>query len=64
MPPAQQVTQVMARLKELNPQFDGKETHKIENGAVTELAFSTVGIADITPLKALKWLKKLSIAPP
>jgi serine/threonine protein kinase len=62
--PEQQVASVMAKLKERNPQFDGKETHKIENGAVTELAFSTVGVTDITPLKALKWLKKLSIAPP
>ncbi len=53
----------MAKLKELNPQFDGKESHKIENAGVTELAFSTVGVTDIAPLKALKWLKRLSMAP-
>ncbi|MFA7006267.1 MAG: SUMF1/EgtB/PvdO family nonheme iron enzyme, partial [Verrucomicrobiia bacterium] len=63
LPTEQQVTRVMARLKELNPQFDGKETHKVEGGAVTELSFSTVGVTDINPIKALKWLKKLVIAP-
>ncbi|MCX6899094.1 MAG: SUMF1/EgtB/PvdO family nonheme iron enzyme [Verrucomicrobia bacterium] len=64
LPPEQQVARVVGRLKELNPGFDGKETHKIESGAVTELAFSTVAATDISPLKALKWLKKLVITPP
>ncbi|MCX6901307.1 MAG: SUMF1/EgtB/PvdO family nonheme iron enzyme [Verrucomicrobia bacterium] len=64
LPAEQQVARVMARLRELNPQFDGRETHKVEGGAVTELSFSTVGVTDITPLKALKWLKKLVIVPP
>ncbi|MCX6906555.1 MAG: SUMF1/EgtB/PvdO family nonheme iron enzyme, partial [Verrucomicrobia bacterium] len=64
LPAEQQVTRVVARLKELNPGFDGKETHKIENGAVTELSFSTVAVTDISPLKTLKWLKKLVIVPP
>jgi len=62
LPPEQQVVRVMAKLKELNPNFDGKETHKIENGAVTELALSTIGVADITPLKALPQLKRLTLA--
>ncbi|MFA6562605.1 MAG: SUMF1/EgtB/PvdO family nonheme iron enzyme, partial [Verrucomicrobiia bacterium] len=64
LPAEQQVTRVMARLRELNPQFDGRQTHKVEGGAVTELSFSTVGVTDITPIKALKWLKKLVIVPP
>lgn len=63
LPPEQQVTRVMARIKELNPQFDGKEQHRIENSAVTELAFSTAGVTNIVPINALKWLKKLSITP-
>jgi len=62
LPPAQQVTRVVAKLKELNPNFDGKETRKIENGAVTELALSTIGVSDIAPLKALPHLKKLTLA--
>jgi len=64
MPPEQQVQAVIAKLKELNPNFDGKETHKIEGGAVTTLAFSTVGVTDISPVKALRWLRTLSMAPP
>ncbi|MCX6907937.1 MAG: SUMF1/EgtB/PvdO family nonheme iron enzyme, partial [Verrucomicrobia bacterium] len=64
LPPEQQVARVVARLKELNPGFDGKETHKVEAGAVTELAISTMSVTDIAPLKALKWLKKLVIVPP
>ena len=30
-----------AKLKQLNPGFDGKVTHKIEGGVVTELEFLT-----------------------
>jgi len=64
MPPEQQVQAVVAKLKELNPNFDGKETHKIEGGAVTMLGLSTVGVTDISPVKALRWLRTLVIAPP
>jgi Leucine-rich repeat (LRR) protein len=64
MQPEQQVQAVIAKLKELNPNFDGKETHKIENGAVTTLSFSSVGVTDISPVKALRWLRTLSITPP
>lgn len=60
----QQIGAVVAKLKELNPNFDGKETHKIENGAVTTLSFSTVGVTDISPVKALQWLRTLNIVPP
>jgi len=63
MPPEQRVKAVIARLKELNPGFDGKETHKIEGGAVTTLSISTVGVMDISPVRALQWLRTLTIAP-
>ncbi|MFA5189220.1 MAG: SUMF1/EgtB/PvdO family nonheme iron enzyme [Verrucomicrobiia bacterium] len=62
LPPELQVARVVAKLKELNPTFDGRETHKIENGAVTDLALSTIGVMDITPLKALPLLKRLTLA--
>ena len=64
MQPEQQVQAVVAKLKELNPNFDGRETHKIEGGAVTMLGFSTVGVTDISPVKALRWLRTLNIVPP
>ncbi len=63
LPAEQQVGAVIAKLKELNPNFDGKETHKIESGVVTELGFSTVGVTNILPVKALTWLKKLTVTP-
>ncbi|MBI5396191.1 MAG: hypothetical protein HZA91_12920 [Verrucomicrobia bacterium] len=63
LPPEQQVTAVIAKLKELNPGFDGKEQHKIEGGAVTEFSISTIGVSDISPLRALKRLAKLTIVP-
>jgi len=63
LPVEQQLVRVMAKLKELNPQFDGREQHKIEGGQVTELSFSTVAVKDISPLRALKGLKKLTLLP-
>ena len=37
LPAENQVKAVAAKLKEHNPYFDGKVTHKIEGGVVTEL---------------------------
>ncbi|MCX7825131.1 MAG: hypothetical protein N2689_06195 [Verrucomicrobiae bacterium] len=62
MPVEKQLPAVMAKLKELNPAFDGREQHKIEGGQITELYISTVGVNDITPLRPLKGLKKLSLS--
>jgi len=63
LPPERQVPAVMARLKELNPGFDGKEAHRVERGAVTDLAFSTVGVRDISPVRALRSLRRLTLSP-
>jgi serine/threonine-protein kinase len=60
MPPGRQVLKVIAKLKEKNPEFDEKFTHKIENGVVTELGFSTDNVTDISPVRALAGLKSLS----
>ena len=58
LPPEEQVKAVGERLKQLNPQFNGKLTDttwnnppKIEQGAVTELALKSDGAADISPLR-------------
>ncbi|MBI5395746.1 MAG: SUMF1/EgtB/PvdO family nonheme iron enzyme [Verrucomicrobia bacterium] len=59
--PEDQVSRVMDKLLLLNPKFDGKHAHKIENGKVTELTFSTAEVGDISPLKALKDLQSLTI---
>jgi Leucine-rich repeat (LRR) protein len=63
LPPDQQVAVVMAKLRQLNPGFDGKETHRVERGVVTELAFSTANVADILPVGALRSLRRLTLSP-
>jgi type II secretory pathway component PulM len=55
----QQVTQVVAKLKELNPGYDGKESHLIEAGRVTALTLPAISIRDLTPVRALA-LKSLA----
>jgi len=57
------VEAVAAKLKELNPGFDGKVMHKIENGVVTELGFVADNVTDIAPVRALEGLKTLDWNP-
>ncbi len=63
LPPERQVAVVMAKLKELNPKFDGRETHRVQRNVVTDLAFSTVGVTKLWPIRAMKWLKNLTLSP-
>jgi len=63
LPAEQQLARVVARLKELNPGFDGKVSHKLDRGAISELWVSTVGLNDLSPLRALPWLRRLSLFP-
>lgn len=62
LPAEQQVAAVAAKLKELNPGYDGKVSIKIENGVVTELSFLTDRVTDISPVRALAKLTNLSCA--
>jgi len=56
----EQVEAFANKLQELNVFFDGKETHTIENGVVTELRFLTENVSDISPVRALTGLKVLN----
>ena len=59
----QQVARVMAKLKELNPDFDpaaANERHAGAGGVVVGLDFSALGLNDISPLRALPDLKRLN----
>ena len=56
----QQVAAVAAKLKELNEGFDGKVTPTIQDGVVTELQFLTDNVTDISPIRALRGLNKLT----
>jgi eukaryotic-like serine/threonine-protein kinase len=55
----EQVRAVGARLKELNPGFDGAVVPTIENGVVRELAFNTDDVTDISPVRGLTRLRAL-----
>ncbi len=59
LPAEQQVARVVAKMKELNPGFDGTVDHRIKKGVVTDLNFPTVAVADISPVRAFTALKKL-----
>lgn len=68
MPAEQQVDAVSEKLKELNPVFDGKlsmpedqsRAPLIEDGNVVELLIFTENVADLSPLRALSELRRLS----
>jgi serine/threonine-protein kinase len=64
LPAEEQVARVVAKLKELNPGYDGQETHKIEGGQVTELTFSPAKVADLSPVRALAHLRTLVVMGP
>jgi serine/threonine protein kinase len=57
--PEAQFQGVLSRLKELNPSYNGQETHRMENGVVTELAIEAVGLSNIAPISDLKGLRRL-----
>jgi hypothetical protein len=57
--PEQQLRSVIGQLKRLNPEFDGLEQHRIEGGVVTDLTISALGVADLSPLRALSGLRRL-----
>ncbi|MCX6900052.1 MAG: SUMF1/EgtB/PvdO family nonheme iron enzyme [Verrucomicrobia bacterium] len=58
LPAEQQVARVVAELKKLNPDFDGKEKHKIEGSDVSELEISALNVTDISPVRALTKLRR------
>jgi tRNA A-37 threonylcarbamoyl transferase component Bud32 len=60
LPAEKQVEAVVKKLQELNPGFDGKETHEIAAGTVTELRLISDNLADISPVRALEHLKVLA----
>lgn len=62
LPAEDQVKAVIKKLQELNAGFDGKETHKVENGVVVELVFITDNVTDISPVRALAGLNGLNCA--
>jgi serine/threonine protein kinase len=52
-----QVQRVVAKLQELNPGYDGTESHEIENGKVVVLALASPAITKLGPVRALTALQ-------
>ncbi len=59
MPADKQADAVVKKLQELNPGFDGHESHEIEKGVVIRLEFANGRVTDISPVRALRGLKSL-----
>jgi hypothetical protein len=62
LPADEQVKVVAAKLKELNPEFDGNVTPKIDGDAVVELRFAADHVTNLAPVRALAKLKVLQCA--
>jgi tRNA A-37 threonylcarbamoyl transferase component Bud32/Leucine-rich repeat (LRR) protein len=60
MPAERQVEAVRAKLKELNPGFDGTVNRIIDDGAVTELRFTSDKVTDLSPVRGIPGLKRLN----
>jgi serine/threonine protein kinase len=60
LPPNDQAEAVAAKLKELNPGFDGNCKHQVLQGVVYHFDFNSENVKDIRPLAALKGLAILS----
>ena len=59
LPAEKQVAAAVAKLKELNPGFDGKATPGIEDGVMAKLDFATDEVTDVSPVRPLTKLKRL-----
>ncbi len=59
LPAAEQEQALVARLKELNPKFDGKIAFGFRNGAIIRLRFITDEVTDISPLSEIRTLEEL-----
>jgi serine/threonine protein kinase len=59
LPPQRQVKRVVAKLRELNPRFDGRVEHRIEKGVVRVFRLVTDEVTNLTPLRAFPGLRFL-----
>jgi hypothetical protein len=58
-PADQQIETVRQQLRALNPGFDGQVRFNVVDGVVTECAFSSADVTNLSPLRDLRGLRKL-----
>lgn len=61
LPAKQQLEEVAAKLRELNPGFQRIHNHEIENDQVARIDFNTDHVTDISPVRALTKLQRLGM---
>ncbi|OWK39915.1 protein kinase domain-containing protein [Fimbriiglobus ruber] len=62
LPADEQVAAVTARLKEINPGFEGPVTPRVEDGVVVGLEFPAHRVTNVSPVRGLAGLRELSCA--
>ena len=60
--PLDRFERVMAKMREVNPGMTGKENFTVEEGEISELTFSSVGVRNLWPLCALDELRVIHCA--
>ena len=58
--PLERMERIMAKFREVNPEFVGKEKFLVEDDTVTELSISSIGVRNLWPITALTNLRVLS----
>ncbi len=62
LPPERQLAAVTAKLRELNPGFDGQTTrYGVDGGRITEFGVYTDAVSDVRPVRALAGLTTLNL---
>lgn len=62
LPPESRLKSVLARLKDLNPGYDGSERHEIGHSRISRLELGHIALRDLSPLRALGDLSHLEIS--
>jgi formylglycine-generating enzyme required for sulfatase activity/serine/threonine protein kinase/Leucine-rich repeat (LRR) protein len=61
LPAEQQIEEVRRELIRRNPGFDGNVKHDVQDGVVTKIEVVTDHVTDISPVRALKGLRTVSL---
>ncbi len=61
LPPLERVDRVMAKMREVNPAFDGRKNYAVEDDVIIEMTLSTAGVTNLWPLCALTRLRTIRV---
>jgi len=55
----EQIRRFVAKMKEMNPEWDGETKHVAERGKIVELKFSSIGVTNISAVVEVRGLRSL-----